>query len=1246
MYIPLHVHSDYSLLDSTIKVKDLVKKAKSFGMHAVAITDHGNMFAAVELAQEAGKSGIKPIIGCEVYVANNRHVDDGHDADEEAPGHNKKVKNNHLVLLAKNETGYKNLVSIVSDAYQNGFKRKPRTDMDFVGANASGLIALSACLGGEISQAILQGDISNAERIAARHHEMFGRGNYYIELQHNGIKIQPAVNKELLRIAKKLSIPVVGTNDCHYLEPGDHLAHEVLLCLKTGATLNNPNRYRFDTTEVYFKSPAEMQEYFAEVPEALSNTLQIAEQCVFKFNADFKMPDFHVPGGIPADDHIASIAREGLKRKFSGNPPVHYVQRLENELKMIAKMGFSGYLLIVYDFINAAKTMSVPVGPGRGSAAGSLVAYSLGITNIDPIKYGLLFERFLNPERVSMPDIDVDFCRDKRQMVIDYVQQKYSSDHVSQIITFGTMAARAAIRDVGRVMGIPLPEVDRVAKLIPTELKITIEKALKGEPKLAELYERDEKIRNMIDIAKKLEGNHRHASRHAAGVVIAPSAITDYCPLYLANDKGSKSGAGDKGVFVTQFDMVGLEKIGLLKFDFLGLKTLTVIEKSLEFLKKRGVELDILNIPVDDKKTFALLQKADVTSVFQLESSGMRKLLQQIQPDCFEDLIALVALFRPGPLGSGMVTDFVNRKNGTQQISYQWPEMAEALDSILRETYGIVIYQEQVMQIAERIAGFTLAQADLLRRAMGKKKPEEMEAQKVIFVEGAVKNGYSKIASIELFDLLAKFAEYGFNKSHSAAYAFIAYQTAYLKAHFPVEFMAANLSAEMGVADKMFQLINDCRNSGIKLLPPDINQSEDGFTIVPEGIRMGLSAIKMVGDAIVTSIIEDRKKNGPYRSFLGFMARIKKTPGVRVNKRSLENMICAGVFDSLYENHSPYQARPLALFNLAEVGVTAKQKTTKQHKKTKAQQPDLLTADTQYFDFEHDGPKAPDNHEVTGGDGVAPWDTARLLSAEKDVIGFYITGHPVIDERKHLDQYGIQKIESILEILDIDEASEVDPQRVTFAGVITDIDVKTKADKKTQYAIITVEDESGSISVMVGGKLFSAAGHSLQKNAIIVADVEIKGYNGAVSKFVQRIRGIHDLMPDEMLVRFETKGFAIKQVTQNSFEAMIDAAEEANLVRWIKFLKPCLAGNVYGRGHDKVPEAAIKCTLQNMMLADCRGDIEIAGKLCKVPELKMAIQHLNADMQGSSEVVPEVSDDAAHEFEDELEPVVSCYDLL
>lgn len=1020
-YVSLHLHTEYSLLDGAIRIKELVGKAQEFKMPALAMTDHGNLFGAVEFYRHVTKAGIKPIIGCEVYVAPGSHKDRGNTDNEEGSF--------HLILLAKDNSGYKNLVSLVTKAYLDGFYYKPRIDMDLLEQYSGGLIGLSACLKGEIPSYLQKGLIDRAREKALAYKHILGPENFYLEIQANGLPEQIAVNRQLIDLGKELHIGVVATNDCHYLKKEDAKAHEVLLCIQTGKTLKDVNHMKFSSEEFYFKSPAEMKEAFKDIPEAIENTIRIAEKCNVEFSLGHSLlPQYKAEGGEDPNVFLSNLAKTGLEKKFGNNPPQIYSERLKTELAVIRKMDYASYFLIVWDFIKHARSKGIPVGPGRGSAAGSLVSCCLDITELDPIKYGLLFERFLNPDRISMPDIDVDFCQDRRGEVISYVAEKYGKDHVAQIITFGTMAAKAAIRDVGRAMDMPYAEVDKIAKLVPNTLKITIDEAIKAEPQLKELYVSNPAVSELLDIAMRLEGLNRHASTHAAGVVISPVPLTEYTPLY--------KNPSDESI-ATQFDMGSIEKIGLLKFDFLGLKTLTVIEKTLEYIKQGGRELLLKDIPLEDKKTYELLISGHTTGVFQLESSGMRDILVRMQPNKFEDLIALIALYRPGPMA--WIDDFIKQKKGEVKPSYKMPQLKE----LLEETYGIILYQEQVMMIANKIANFSMGQADILRRAMGKKKPEEMEKLKEVFIKGAVDNKIPEKKAARLFETMEPFARYGFNKSHSAAYAYVSFQTAYLKAHYPVEFMAATLSLDMNDTDKIVKSINECRKMKIENLPPDINESGREFKVIGNTIRFGLEAVKGVGSAAIESILESKTATGPFLSMEDFLNRVDTR---KVNKKVLENLIKAGAFDSL--------------------GITRSNAMSFIHNSLNGARSRSLFGQQNIFGSQ-------DETET-----VKEWDEKEILSNEKEALGFYITGHPLMKYRGKLSALNIKKTSELENLADREE--------VQVAGVISNIKKFQKRGTSDTMAYLTLEDEEGNIEAIAFPDLYRNKAELLKKDMPVI----------------------------------------------------------------------------------------------------------------------------------------------------------------
>jgi len=1022
-FVHLHLHSQYSLLDGAIRFEDLFERARRLNMDSLALTDHGNMFGAIEFYQKAIQRGIKPILGCEIYVApNSRH--------EKKPGGDKPY---HLTLLAKNRAGYHHLAKLVSLAHLEGFYYKPRVDKELLYQYREGLFALSGCMKGEIALSILNRDMTGALDTARQYREIFGE-RFFLEIQNNEVEGQEQINEGMAEIGGELGIPLVATNDCHYLRREDARAHDVLLCIQTGKTLADSQRMRFSSDEFYFKSAQEMESLFPRYPEALENTLRIADECNLELRfGEYKFPKFSAPEGKPLDVYLDELSRKGLLDRLAHIPEPHdkYRTRLEKELEIIRSMGFAGYFLIVADFINFAKGGGIPVGPGRGSAAGSLVAFALRITDIDPIRYGLLFERFLNPERISMPDVDVDFCMERRDEVIQYVTEKYGKDNVAQIITFGKMQAKAVVRDVGRALDMPYSEVDRIAKLIPNTLNITLRQALDQEPALQELQEKDERVRNLISIALSLEGLTRHASTHAAGVVISNRPLSESLPLYR----------GQNGEVITQYSMKDVEKIGLIKFDFLGLKTLTVIRKAEEMVrtaKDPGFNLE--SIDLSDSGTYQLLSSGATNGVFQLESAGMKELLVKLKPEAFEDVIALVALYRPGPLGSGMVDDFIKRKHGQEPVEYVLPELQE----VLGETYGVIVYQEQVMKIATLLADFSLGDSDVLRRAMGKKISAEMEQQRERFLEGARNKRINPEMAERIFELMAKFAEYGFNKSHSAAYALIAFQTAYLKAHYPVEFMASLLTSEVDTTDKIVKYIAECRDMGIEVLPPDVNESWRDFTIVDDRIRFGLAAIKNVGTGSIESILAERERGGAYRSLFDFCRRVDLR---RVNKRVLESLIKSGAFDFTKASRAQMI---LALDDAVD----------------RAQSFQKARESKQLGIFAQSEEENPEGSEQKDLPEVEEWPENQLLAFEKEAVGFYITSHPLARFEKEIK---LHTHEDTMSILTKHNGSEV-----TICGVASSVkEIQTR--KGDRMAFLSLEDMKGFVEVILFPDVFQAS---------------------------------------------------------------------------------------------------------------------------------------------------------------------------
>ena len=1031
-FVHLHLHTEYSLLDGSIRIDSLCDRTRELGMPAVAMTDHGNMFGTVDFYRKVDQAGIKPIIGCEVYVAPGNRRERSAQSIGEA--------SYHLVLLVENEEGYRNLCKLVSAGYLEGFYYRPRVDKDLLREYNGGLIALSACLAGEIPGLIRQNSLDQARQTAAEYKEIFDDGRFYLEVQDNEIPEQTKVNEALVSLSGSLSIPLVATNDCHYLLREDARAHDVLLCIQTNRLLDDRERMRFPSDAFYLKSPEEMWAAFGQIPEALENTMAIAERCNFQMHfGGYHYPQFEIPKGETLDSHLLRKAREGLERRLAEKAerdglPVSeevrrvYEERFDKEIAVIQSMGYAGYFLIVYDFIRYGKAHGIPVGPGRGSAAGSLVAYALGITDIDPLAYNLLFERFLNPERISMPDIDVDFCENRREEVIQYVVEKYGGEkNVARIITFGRMKAKAAVRDVGRVMGLPYGEVDRLAKMIPEGPNVSLKSALETEPGLRQVMEQDPKAADLFKNALKLEGLVRHASTHAAGIVISSRSLEDIAPLY----KDQKT-----GVVSTQFSMKPLEKLGLIKFDFLGLKTLTVIHQTIRLIEEnRGVRVDWDATPLDDPETYRLLGRADTDGVFQLEGSGIRELLTKLKPENFEEIIALVALYRPGPLNSGMVDDYIRRKHGKAKIRYPHPALRETLE----ETYGVIVYQEQVMEIVTRVAGFSMGEADTLRRAMSKKDMVEMNRHKDAFVSGAEKQGIGKGKAEEIYHLIKQFAEYGFNKSHSAAYAMVAYQTAYLKAHFPTEYMAALLTSEKDRSDKLIRYIHYCRESNIPVDPPDINESARDFAVCSDRIRFGLGAVKNIGEAAVESILAAREAEGPFATLYDFCSRVDLK---KVHRRVIESLIKAGAFDSLSDG------RRAAL--LQAVGDAVERAGKMQAEKASSQ--------TSLFELGLTDQASPFHESASELPEVEEWSLPVRLSNEKEVLGFYLTGHPLKEYEEELRHAGVVSTGDLL--------AAGDGNDVSVGGFIASRR-ETQTKKGDRMAFLTLEDVQGRVDIIV-----------------------------------------------------------------------------------------------------------------------------------------------------------------------------------
>ena len=1057
-FVHLHVHSEYSLLDGANRIKDLPKVAKEKGMDAIAITDHGVMYGAIEFYKACKEEGIKPIIGCEVYVAPRTRFDKESGIDN---------KYNHLILLAKNNNGYKNLSKLVSIGFTEGYYYKPRIDLEILEKYHEDLICCSACLAGSLPQAILDGNMEKAEETALWYKKLFG-DDYYLEIQTNTLKEQALVNQKLVELSKKLDIQLVATNDAHYTRKEDAYNHEVLLCIQTGKKMSDEDRMRFATDDFYIKSPEEVKEFFPNLPEALENTVKIAEKCNVEFEFGHTiLPNYEVPKEFESHyDYFKKLCDDGIVKRYGENPPKDILDRMEYEISVIKKMGYVDYFLIVWDFINWAKSNGIPVGPGRGSGAGSIVAYAIGITDIDPIKYSLLFERFLNPERISMPDFDVDFCYERRQEVIDYVARKYGRDHVSQIITFGTMAARMVIRDVGRVLDFPYAETDKLAKMIPFEIHITIQKALKQNRELKELYDNDAEVHKLLDIAMALEGMPRQASTHACGVVITKDPVDTYVPLYV-ND----------GAISTQYTMTILEQLGLLKMDFLGLRTLTVIEDARKLVKQnRGIDVEF-DQNMNDPKVFKLWGEGHSVGIFQFESAGMTSFMKELKPDSLEDIIAGVSLYRPGPMDQ--IPRYIKNKLNPEHAEYTHP----ALEPILKVTYGCMVYQEQVMQIVRDLAGYSLGRADLVRRAMGKKKLDVMAKEREIFIHGqvdedgniivpgCVRNGIDEKSANTIFDEMAEFAKYAFNKSHAAAYAVVSYRTAYLKAYYPEELMAATLNSYLGNLDKVPIYIDECRRLNIEILKPDINKSFTRFTVENNKIRFGLGSVKNVGVAVVDSIVKERNMNGPYKSFTDFCERVQDEA---VNRKCIESLIKAGAFDKFGQTRSTL----LASF---EIIIDTIQSASKKSYKGQVSMFDLASMDNEdkeelkYSFIEHE-----------------EFEDKELLSMEKEMLGIYISGHPLEKIRGQIikaTNINSIKMKEAKEELDSTGTTTKykDGQMVKYAGIISNIKKKyTKSNKL--MAFVTIEDLYGTAEVIIFENAYQNASNLLLKENVVLVE--------------------------------------------------------------------------------------------------------------------------------------------------------------
>ena len=1067
-FVHLHVHSEYSLLDGMSRIKDLPKRAKELGMDAIALTDHGVMYGAVEFYKECKKNDVKPIIGCEVYVARRTRFDKEASID---------AGYNHLILLVKNKKGYQNLIKLVSLSFVEGFYYKPRIDKEILEKYSEGLVCLSACLAGELPQAIIQNDMEKAEKIALWYKNLF-KDDYYIEIQNNGLREQVMVNQKLIELARKLNIPLVGTNDAHYLKKEDAYNHEVLLCIQTGKKMSDEDRMRFETDEFYIKSKEEMSEYFENIPEAVSNTVKIAEKCNYDFEFGVtKLPNYDVPEEFDTHlDYFVKLCNDGFKNRYGENPSKELRDRLEYEISIINKMGYVDYFLIVWDFINYAKSVGIPVGPGRGSGAGSMAAYCIGITDIDPIKYNLIFERFLNPERISMPDFDVDFCYERRQEVIDYVGRKYGIDHVSQIITFGTMAARMVIRDVGRVLDFPYSETDKLAKMIPMEVHITIQKALEQNREFKEWYDSDPNVKQLIDIAIALEGLPRQASTHACGVVITKDPVDTYVPLYL-ND----------GNVSTQYTMTLLEELGLLKMDFLGLRTLTVISDCIKLVKQtRGIDVEF-DKDMNDQNVYKQWAEGNTCGIFQFESAGMTNFMKELKPDCLEDIIAGVSLYRPGPMDQ--IPRYIKGKRHPGHNEYTHP----ALEPILNVTYGCMVYQEQVMQIVRDLAGYSLGRADLVRRAMGKKKLDVMAKEREYFIHGQVdengniivpgciRNGIDEASANKIFDEMAEFAKYAFNKSHAAAYSVVSYRTAYLKYYYPAEFMAATLNSFLGNLDKVPVYIDECRRLNIDILKPNINKSFTKFTVQDGKIRFGMGSIKNVGVAAVNNIVSERDKNGDFKSFTDFCERIKDE---NVNKKCIESLIKAGCFDDMGQTRNTLLASFEGILDTIN----------NQNRNSLANQVTM-------FDIVSNDATDEIKYNYIVLDEL---DKKELLSQEKEMLGIYISGHPLDSIRESIIKNTNINSLDLKKIGDNEEESNFkDGQFVKYAGTITS--VKKKYTKKnTIMAFVTVEDLYGSAEIIIFDSVYNRVSNILIEDNIILVEGRLSIKEDDVAKIVVR----------------------------------------------------------------------------------------------------------------------------------------------
>ena len=1127
-FVHLHLHTEFSLLDGACRIDELLDQAVTLKMPAIAVTEHGNLFSSVIFHDHARARGLNPILGCEVYVApGSRHTKSGN------PGETQ----NHLVLLAETNEGYHNLIKLVSAGYTEGFYYKPRIDKELLAQHAKGLIGLSSCLKGEVAEGLSHQQERKALDAAGAYRDILGAGNFFLEMQWHGIEEQRVVNSGLPAIARDLGLPLVCTNDVHYLREADALAHDVLLCIGTAKAFSDPKRLRYDARQFFLKTADEMAAAFKDFPDALTNTMRIAERCRVKLpEGENFLPDFDVPAGFTLNDYFEHVARAGFAQRLPRLQQLaaagalrhtidEYERRLSYELDMIKQMKYPGYFLIVWDFIRYAREQRIPVGPGRGSAAGSLVAYCMRITDVDPIDFDLIFERFLNPERVSLPDIDIDFCERRRGEVIDYVTRKYGRENVAQIITFGTMKAKAVVRDVGRVLEMPFADVDKVAKQIPPALEMTLDKALEENPTLRDMEQNDPKVKELLSVARRLEGMTRHASVHAAGVVIAPKAITEYAPLY--------KGARDE--ITTQWSMKEIERIGLLKMDFLGLSTLTLIFDAIAEIKRTtGVDLDIDTVPLDDEKTYQIFQDGQTYGIFQFESSGMREILRKSKPQRLDDLIALNALYRPGPLRSGMVDDFIARKLGRTEIKYELQE----LEPVLASTYGIIAYQEQVMRISNVVAGFTLGEADLLRKAMGKKDADVMAKMRGKFVAGAKTMGHNERKATHIFDLMEHFAGYGFNKSHSTAYAFLAYQTAYLKANYPWHFAAALLTIEAQNTDKLAVYLGECRDRGIPVLPPDINESQLAFTVTPEGVRFGLTAVKNVGEGAIESLLEVRKKQGRIGSLAGLCEELDLR---LANKRVFESLTKAGAFDGFAKAMPGCETMPTTLLRprlLAAIDAACEHGARFQRDRDEGQAQLFGALDHDASSGNGSSRSAPQLPEAP------PWTDAERLAFEKETLGLYWSGHPIDRYAADLREFGARPTAELADAPLVSAPSEafgpggrkpLEPD-ASIGGIVAAVrQLKTR--KGDRMAVFTLEDAQGGVEVVTFPETYQRSAHLIETGTLVLV-------RGKLERDVETVRVLAtEIVPIDAIRERLAREVAIRvkmPADRNVFEQLVE----------------------------------------------------------------------------------------------------------